>query len=142
MPAEPVWFLREFTWLGSGFIHAVADDYADTFAADLRGLRFTVAMFPGGSVQEFREHLGAALGFPDFVRNWDALHDFFRDFAKHDRFAVMWRKADAFARADPKLFGEACRTLVDELDALPFQAVLVITGSGDAFHRPSPASAS
>jgi hypothetical protein len=141
-----VWIRREFPWIGSGFILAVAESYADQFADQLRALGFTVVTMRCGSGASFGTALKHALRFPDWCGlGWDAIHDCFGEVEFPHPFALMWRDAETFAADNPKAFGEATAILQIEFDALGTrgtQAVLVITGDGPAFQRPRQADAS
>jgi hypothetical protein len=141
MSEASVWFRRDFPWLGSGFIHAVADDYADRFLADLARRGFEARSIRGDSGRSIFDELGSAFAFPDYYggSGWDSVIDCFRDVELPERCAVVWRRADVYANLDPKLFGEACAVLdsvFGDLGKDGHQLVLVLTGKGAAFKRP------
>ncbi len=138
---QPVWFRRDFPWLGGGFIHAVDEGYADDFSAQLAEGGFELRTLDGSSGRSVFVELGSALNFPDYYggSGWDSVIDCFRDVDLPSRCAIMWRHADQYASLDPKLFGEACAVLTDVFDKLApegCQVVLVLTGHGPAFKRP------
>lgn len=131
------------SWLGTGFVHAVSDDYAGEFVDSLRGLGFTVVTIEPRRPEEFHPQLAAALQFPDgHGMNWDAVHDSMRNFGFDHPFALIWRNADRLAAENLKLFAEASAILFAEFQELgrghgpQLQAELVITGFGLEFRHP------
>jgi len=141
MSEDFIWFRRDFPWLGPGFIHAVDDDYADEFAADLTKHRFELRSIRGDSERTVFEELGSAFAFPDYYggSGWDSVIDCFTDVELPPRCALLWRRADTYASRDLKTFAEACAVLDNifrELGKSGHQLVLVLTGTGPSFKRP------
>jgi hypothetical protein len=141
MSEASLWFRRDFPWLAPGFIHAVADDYADRFLEDLAGWGFEERSIRGDSERTIFEELGSAFAFPDYYggSGWDSVIDCFKDVEVPEKCAVVWRRADTYANLDPKLFGEACAVLDSLFGGLGkdgYQLVLVLTGKGPGFNRP------
>jgi hypothetical protein len=149
--AEFLWFRNEFPWLGPGFIHAVAAEYADPFLADLRGRGFTTVEIDGSEHRNLHDQLTDAFGLPDYrpeptprppdaKPNWDALIDYFRDVAVPDHCALLGRAADQFAARHPGIFAEACVVLSGIFDGdlarNGSQVVLLLSGDGPDFARP------
>jgi hypothetical protein len=78
--------------------------------------------------------------FPDYYgQNWDSFNDLMGDVTPPPRSVLLWHDADRFAARDPKRFGEACsmiQPIFDWWSSQGCQAVVVLSGSGDAFRRP------
>jgi RNAse (barnase) inhibitor barstar len=134
-----VWIRHEFPWIGDGFIHAVHTDAIATVIGHLRTMDFEFFEMNPTSGSVF-DQLSDAFGFPDyFGRNWDAVNDCMGDIDPSMRSALVWRDADVSAATDPKLFAEACSTLMPSFDFWSQrgrQALLILVGSGTAFKRP------
>jgi hypothetical protein len=141
-------FRQEFPWLDPGFIHAVDDRHADAFARRLVELEFKVSTLhiPASSAQSGRPGsalaigLYRALGFTDHEPSsleWNAVHDHFGDVEFPPRYALIWPRADDFAKRATRMFAEACAMLTMEFFELKgTQAVLVLTGRGPEFRSP------
>lgn len=134
-----IWLQQEFPWLGRGFVHAVAESYADEFSRALARLGLTVSTMRCGAYDDLHAELGTALSFPEYYgKNWDAFDECVADTTFDSPFALVWRDASGYAAANPKLFAEASYMLTDAFRKLPgVQAILVITGDGDAFGAPA-----
>ncbi len=141
MAPEFVWLRHEFPWLRRGFLHAVADDYADEFAHQLERRGFRVLRMAPRDASEMFQDLGRLFQFPDYYggSGWDAVCDCFSDVKVPTRGALFWESAADFASRDPKAFGEACRVLSELFEQLGTdgkQLEIVLVGEGINFSRP------
>jgi len=147
-----LWFRGVFPWLGAGFVHAVAEDYADRFVTSLRERDFAILKIDGREQRNLHDQLSEAFGLPDYrsdqiprppdkTPSWDALNDYFGDTELPARAVLLWHGADRFATRHPKIFAEACVVLTDIFNAASAQQkqlVLVLAGDGADFKRPPP----
>lgn len=148
--ADFLWFRAEFPWLDRGFVHAVAEDYADRLAASLRERSFVILEIDGRKQRNLHDQLTEAFRLPDYrsdpvprppdaTPNWDALNDYFGDTELPARAVLLWHGADRFAAKHPKIFAEACAVLTDIFNAASAQQkqlVLVLAGHGADFKHP------
>lgn len=148
--ADFFWFRAEFPWLDQGFVHAVAEGYADRFVTCLRAHDFEILEIDGREQRNLHDQLSEAFGLPDHrsdriarppdaTPNRDSLNDYFGDTELPARAVLLWRRADRFAARHPKIFAEACAMFTDIFNAASVrqkQLVLVLAGKGADFRRP------
>lgn len=135
---------QEFPWLGSGFVHAVADEHVPMFTKALHDLGFSSTVVEGSAVVDdrtFWAEIRRAFDFPDyFGANWDAFNDCFGDLDLPPRLAVIWRRSDLTSAVSLKLLVEGVALLVQTAEAiqpLGTQLVVALTGEGSGFAQPS-----
>lgn len=141
MPSDFVWFRQEFPWLRSGFMHAVASEYIETFVRQVEALQFEVRRMRPSDEQAMFHHLGDLFMFPEYFggSGWDAVWDCLTDVDVPDRLVIVWEGAATFAQQNPKAFGEACSLLQEffrSVEGDGKQLLLVLVDEGPTFDRP------
>ena len=154
--ADFLWFRAEYPWLGAGFVHAVAEDYAGRLATSLRERDFAILEIDRREQRNLHDQLSQVFALPDYrndavprpadaTPSWDALNDYFGDTDLPARAVLLWHGADRFAARHPKIFAEACVVLTQIFNAASAQQkqlVLVLAGDGADFKRPPAADRS
>jgi RNAse (barnase) inhibitor barstar len=141
--AGRIWMRHEFPWLGRGFIHAVAEAYAEGFTGELVAREFDLFVFRGDRMTDpssFWNEIRMSFKFPDyFGGNWDAVTDCLRDIELPPVLTLIWRRADITSAECLKLFAEAMvffHSTFEEVESGGKQAEIVLMGTGLEFRQP------
>jgi hypothetical protein len=138
-PIDYVCIRQVVPWVGSGFLHAVHLESADSTVAVLRSHGFEIRNLDGRLLSrqlQLHAELKRSLGFPDWCgSNWDAVNDCWSEVDWPAHTAIVIERSDEAAQTNPKLFGELCSMLSNLAMHSREQIELFMTGTGPAFPR-------